>query len=106
MPENLTYIGDKAFAANVYNSDYTAKYWVGPTTVYLNGKLDNIGASVFRPDAKIIAVLNSQRNMVGGCSRSRRAAHRHLGRPRLTSATTTAPHPRGRDRYPERQCHH
>ena len=66
MPENLTYIGDKAFAANVYNSDYTAKYWVGPTTVYLNGKLDNIGASVFRPDAKIIAVLNSQRNMVGG----------------------------------------
>ena len=68
MPENLTYIGDKAFAANVYNSDYTAKYWVGPTTVYLNGKLDNIGASVFRPDAKIIAVLNSQRNMVGGCT--------------------------------------
>ena len=68
MPENLTYIGDKAFAANVYNSDYTAKYWVGPTTVYLNGKLDNIGASVFRPNAKIIAVLNSQRNMVGGCT--------------------------------------
>ena len=68
MPENLTYIGDKAFAANVYNSDYTAKYWVGPTTVYLNGKLDNIGASVFRPDAKIVAVLNSQRNMVGGCT--------------------------------------
>lgn len=68
MPENLTYISDKAFAANVYNSDYTAKYWVGPTTVYLNGKLDNIGASVFRPDAKIIAVLNSQRNMVGGCT--------------------------------------
>ena len=68
MPENLTYIGDKAFAANVYNSDYTAQYWVGPTTVYLNGKLDNIGASVFRPDAKVIAVLNSQRNMVGGCT--------------------------------------
>ena len=66
MPENLTYIGDKAFAANVYNSDYTAKYWVGPTTVYLNGKLDNIGASVFRPNAKIIAVLNSQRNKVAG----------------------------------------
>lgn len=66
LPENLQYVGDKAFAANVYNSDYTAKYWVGPTTVYLNGKLDNIGASVFRPDAKIIAVLNSQRNMVGG----------------------------------------
>lgn len=68
LPENLQYVGDKAFAANVYNSDYTAKYWVGPTTVYLNGKLDNIGASVFRPDAKIIAVLNSQRNMVGGCT--------------------------------------
>lgn len=68
MPENLTYIGDKAFGSQMYNSDYTAKYWVGPTTVYLNGKLDNIGASVFRPDAKIIAVLNSQRNMVGGCT--------------------------------------
>lgn len=66
LPDNVSFVGDQAFAGYVYNADYTAQYWVGPTTVYLNGKLDNIGASVFRPDAKIIAVLNSQRNMVGG----------------------------------------
>lgn len=66
MPENLQYLGDTAFGAQMYNSDYTAKYWVGPTTIYLNGKLSNIGARVFRPDAKVIAVLNSQRNKVAG----------------------------------------
>ena len=68
LPDNVSFVGDQAFGAYVYNADYTAQYWVGPTTIYLNGKLDNIGASVFRPDAKIIAVLNSQRNMVGGCT--------------------------------------
>lgn len=66
LPENLQYLGDTAFGAQMYNSDYTAKYWVGPTTIYLNGKLSNIGARVFRPDAKVIAVLNSQRNKVAG----------------------------------------
>lgn len=66
MPENLQYLGDTAFGAQMYNSDYTAKYWVGPTTIYLNGKLSSIGARVFRPDAKVIAVLNSQRNKVAG----------------------------------------
>ena len=66
LPENLQYLGDTAFGTQMYNSDYTAKYWVGPTTIYLNGKLSNIGARVFRPDAKVIAVLNSQRNMVAG----------------------------------------
>ena len=66
LPDSVSYIGDQAFAANVYNADYTAKYWVGPTTIYLNGSLSNIGSNVFRPDAKVIAVLNSQRNMVAG----------------------------------------
>ena len=66
LPENLQYLGDTAFGAQMYNSDYTAKYWVGPTTIYLNGKLSNIGSNVFRPDAKVIAVLNSQRNKVAG----------------------------------------
>lgn len=66
LPENLQYLGDTAFGAQMYNSDYTAKYWVGPTTIYLNGSLSNIGARVFRPDAKVIAVLNSQRNKVAG----------------------------------------
>ena len=50
----------------MYTADYSSKYWVGPTTIYLNGSLSNIGARVFRPDAKIIAVLNSQRNKVAG----------------------------------------
>ena len=68
LPDNVSFVGDQAFAGYVYNADYTAQYWVGPTTIYLNGKLSNIGASVFRPDAKVIAVLNSQRNMVGGCT--------------------------------------
>ena len=66
LPDNVSFVGDQAFAGYVYNADYTAQYWVGPTTIYLNGKLSNIGASVFRPDAKVIAVLNSQRNMVAG----------------------------------------
>lgn len=66
LPDNVSFVGDQAFGAYVYNADYTAQYWVGPTTIYLNGKLSNIGASVFRPDAKVIAVLNSQRNMVAG----------------------------------------
>lgn len=68
LPDNVSFVGDQAFGAYVYNADYTAQYWVGPTTIYLNGKLSNIGARVFRPDAKVIAVLNSQRNMVGGCT--------------------------------------
>ena len=50
----------------MYTADYSSKYWVGPTTIYLNGSLSNIGARVFRPDAKVIAVLNSQRNKVAG----------------------------------------
>lgn len=66
LPDNVSFVGDQAFAGYVYNADYTAQYWVGPTTIYLNGKLSNIGASVFRPDAKVIAVLNSQRNKVAG----------------------------------------
>lgn len=66
LPDNVSFVGDQAFGAYVYNADYTAQYWVGPTTIYLNGKLSNIGARVFRPDAKVIAVLNSQRNKVAG----------------------------------------
>ena len=66
LPENLQYLGDTAFGTQMYTADYSSKYWVGPTTIYLNGKLSNIGASVFRPDAKVIAVLNSQRNKVAG----------------------------------------
>ena len=66
LPENLSYLGVQAFSGEQWNADYTAKYWVGPTTVYLNGKLSFIGGKAFRPDAKIIAVLNSQRNMVAG----------------------------------------
>lgn len=68
LPDNVSFVGDQAFGAYVYNADYTAQYWVGPTTIYLNGSLSNIGSNVFRPDAKVIAVLNSQRNMVGGCT--------------------------------------
>lgn len=66
LPDNVSFVGDQAFGAYVYNADYTAQYWVGPTTIYLNGSLSNIGSNVFRPDAKVIAVLNSQRNMVAG----------------------------------------
>lgn len=66
LPDNVSFVGDQAFAGYVYNADYTAQYWVGPTTIYLNGSLSNIGSNVFRPDAKVIAVLNSQRNMVAG----------------------------------------
>lgn len=66
LPDNVSFVGDQAFGAYVYNADYTAQYWVGPTTIYLNGSLSNIGARVFRPDAKVIAVLNSQRNKVAG----------------------------------------
>ena len=66
LPENLQYLGDTAFGTQMYTADYSSKYWVGPTTIYLNGSLSNIGARVFRPDAKVIAVLNSQRNKVAG----------------------------------------
>ena len=66
LPQNVSYIGDKAFAAQLYTADYSSQYWVGPTTIYLNGSLSNIGSNVFRPDAKVIAVLNSQRNLVAG----------------------------------------
>lgn len=66
LPENLQYLGDTAFGTQMYTADYSSKYWVGPTTIYLNGSLSNIGSNVFRPDAKVIAVLNSQRNMVAG----------------------------------------
>lgn len=66
LPDNVSFVGDQAFGAYVYNADYTAQYWVGPTTIYLNGSLSNIGSNVFRPDAKVIAVLNSQRNKVAG----------------------------------------
>lgn len=66
LPDNVSFVGDQAFGAYVYNADYTAQYWVGPTTIYLNGSLSNIGSNVSRPDAKVIAVLNSQRNMVAG----------------------------------------
>lgn len=64
LPEGLTYIGRQALGAYVYNSDYTAQYWVGPTYVELNGALRNLGYNAFRPDAEIVAVLNSQRNLV------------------------------------------
>lgn len=66
LPENLQYLGDTAFGTQMYTADYSSKHWVGPTTIYLNGSLSNIGARVFRPDAKVIAVLNSQRNKVAG----------------------------------------
>lgn len=66
LPENLQYLGDTAFGTQMYTADYSSKYWVGPTTIYLNGSLSNIGARVFRPDAKVIAALNSQRNKVAG----------------------------------------
>ena len=64
LPENLEYIGSSAFSAYVYNEDYTAQYWVGPRYVELNGKLSRLGYNAFRPDADIVAVLNSQRNLV------------------------------------------
>ena len=64
LPEGLTYIGRQALGAYVYNSDYTAQYWAGPTYVELNGALKNLGYNAFRPDAEIVAVLNSQRNLV------------------------------------------
>lgn len=64
LPDGLTYIGRQALGAYVYNSDYTAQYWVGPDYVELNGALNNMGYNAFRPDAEIVAVLNSQRNMV------------------------------------------
>ena len=64
LPEGLTYIGRQALGAYVYNSDYTAQYWVGPAYVELNGALNYLGYNAFRPDAEIVAVLNSQRNMV------------------------------------------
>lgn len=64
LPENLQYIGRNALGAYVYNADYTAQYWVGPKYIELNGALQNMGYDAFRPDAKITAVLNSQRNMV------------------------------------------
>ena len=64
LPEGLTYIGRQALGAYIYNSDYTAQYWVGPAYVELNGALKNLGYNAFRPDAEIVAVLNSQRNLV------------------------------------------
>ena len=64
LPEGLTYIGRQALGAYVYNSDYTAQYWVGPEYVELNGALSYLGYNAFRPDAEIVAVLNSQRNLV------------------------------------------
>ncbi len=64
LPEGLTYIGRGALGAYAWNSDYTAQYWVGPEYVELNGALSYLGYNAFRPDAEIVAVLNSQRNMV------------------------------------------
>ena len=64
LPDGLTYIGRQALGAYVYNADYTAQYWVGPAYVELNGALERLGYDAFRPDAEIVAVLNSQRNMV------------------------------------------
>ena len=62
--EGLTYIGRHALGTYVWNTDYTAQYWTGPDYVELNGALANVGYDAFRPDAEIVAVLNSQRNMV------------------------------------------
>ena len=64
LPEGLTYIGRQALGAYVYNADYTAQYWAGPAYVELNGALERLGYDAFRPDAEIVALLNSQRNMV------------------------------------------
>ena len=50
LPEGLTYIGRGAMDSLAY--------------VELNGALKNLGYNAFRPDAEIVAVLNSQRNLV------------------------------------------
>lgn len=64
LPEGLKYIGRSALGAYAWNSDYTAQSWVGPAYIELNGQLDKLGYNAFRPDAEIVAVLNSQRNLV------------------------------------------
>lgn len=64
LPQGLEYIGSKALGSQTWNSDYTAMYWVGPENIVLNGSLKKLGWDSFRPDAEVVAVLNSQRNMV------------------------------------------
>ncbi len=91
LPDSLEYIGKSAFAGTPVGETVhmpenlpTRRYGLGRnvqprTTRQVLGRADdglserhahNIGASVFRPDAKVIAVLNSQRNKVGGLHRS------------------------------------
>ncbi len=63
LPEGLTYIGRQALGAYVYNSDYTAQYWAGPAYVE-EWRAELSGPQRLLPDVEIVAVLNSQRNMV------------------------------------------
>ena len=86
IPQHVTYIGTEAFRSSLdsasrfvvttglewedWLSVYQAEHGryaypqVGASQVTLNGGLQRLGWNSFRPDAEIVAVLNSQRNMV------------------------------------------
>ena len=63
VPDTVTRIGTSAFNGLAFDANWK-QYTMGPTQVSIGNGLTSLGWNVFRSDAKINVVLNSQRNLL------------------------------------------
>jgi len=62
IPDHISYIGSQAFVGNTWDENYN-QVPTGPKQVWIGSGLRDLGWNVFRKDAAITTVLNSQRNL-------------------------------------------
>ncbi len=62
IPDHVSYIGSQAFVGNTWDENYN-QVPTGPKQVWIGSGLRDLGWNVFRKDAAITTVLNSQRNL-------------------------------------------